>query len=124
MKKEIKTTKMKNTSNKVFSLEEAKEIWKAGQEYWKTSGESKTFEETIEPLGELLSDKKFTLEDIEQAMIEGLSIEKFWEKCVQSLSQPKSWKIELEMEFCPQALPQDRYKPELTDGKVKILRVL
>jgi len=69
MKEEIKTTKMKNTSNKVFSLEEVKEIWKAGQEYWKTSGESKTFEETIEPLGELLFDRKFTLEDISKTFV-------------------------------------------------------
>lgn len=65
---------MKNTLNKFFSLKEAKEIWKAGQEYWKTSGESKTFEETIEPLGELLSDKQFTLEDMEAAVCFGMAL--------------------------------------------------
>jgi hypothetical protein len=31
-----------------YSEEEAKTIWRAGQEYWKTSGESITFEELIE----------------------------------------------------------------------------
>ena len=31
-----------------YSEEEAYKIWKAGQEYWKTSGESITFEELIE----------------------------------------------------------------------------
>jgi hypothetical protein len=34
--------------NKMYSEEEAKTIWRAGQEYWKTSGESITFEELIE----------------------------------------------------------------------------
>ncbi len=33
---------------RMYSEEEAYKIWKAGQEYWKTSGESKTFEEFIE----------------------------------------------------------------------------
>ena len=31
-----------------YSEEEAYKIWKAGQEYWKTSGASITFEELIE----------------------------------------------------------------------------
>ena len=75
---------------------------------------------------ELLSDRSFTLEDIERAMIEGLSIEKFWEKCVQSLSQPKSWKVELEME---DKIALDGHtvvgkEPKLTNGKIKILKLL
>ena len=32
----------------MYSEEEARKIWYAGQEYWKTSGESITFEELIE----------------------------------------------------------------------------
>ena len=32
----------------MYSEEEARKIWHAGQEYWKTSGESITFEELIE----------------------------------------------------------------------------
>lgn len=32
-------------NDKMFTLEEAKKIWFAGQKYWKTSGESITFEE-------------------------------------------------------------------------------
>lgn len=35
-------------AEKMYSEEEAYKIWKAGQEYWKTSGESITFEELIE----------------------------------------------------------------------------
>jgi hypothetical protein len=31
-----------------YTEEQAKEIWKAGQEYWKTSGSSITFEELID----------------------------------------------------------------------------
>jgi hypothetical protein len=31
-----------------YTEEQAKQIWKAGQEYWKTSGSSITFEELIE----------------------------------------------------------------------------
>jgi hypothetical protein len=33
---------------KGYTEEQAKQIWKAGQEYWKTSGSSITFEELIE----------------------------------------------------------------------------
>lgn len=33
---------------RMYSEEEVKAIWKAGQEYWKTSGSSITFEELIE----------------------------------------------------------------------------
>jgi hypothetical protein len=33
---------------KGYTEEQAYEIWKAGQEYWKTSGSSITFEELIE----------------------------------------------------------------------------
>ena len=32
----------------MYSEEDARKIWHAGQEYWKTSGESITFEELIE----------------------------------------------------------------------------
>ncbi len=31
-----------------YTEEQTKQIWKAGQEYWKTSGSSITFEELIE----------------------------------------------------------------------------
>jgi hypothetical protein len=33
---------------RMYSESEAKTIWRAGQEYWKTSGKSITFEELIE----------------------------------------------------------------------------
>ncbi len=35
-------------AERMYSEEEAKTIWKAGQEYWKTSGASITFEELTE----------------------------------------------------------------------------
>ena len=38
----------KRKSKKVYSEEEAYTIWQAGQEYWKTSGASITFEELTE----------------------------------------------------------------------------
>lgn len=38
------------SKSKEFSLEEAKIIWKAGQEYWKKSGDSITFEELTEKI--------------------------------------------------------------------------
>ena len=39
---------VKLQAERMYSKEEAYKIWKAGQEYWKTSGESITFEELIE----------------------------------------------------------------------------
>jgi hypothetical protein len=78
----------------------------------------------------LLSDRRFTLEDMNQSVFIGARNSTTPEKAarelnnyIQSLSK-QSWKVELEMEFIPQALPQDRYKPTLTDGKVKILKLL
>ena len=158
MNEEIKTTKMKNTLNKVFSLEETKEIWKAGQEYWKTSGESKTFEETIESLGELLSDRRFTLEDMKRAieialnssyvstqLFSGHSTVKHnftSDEIIQSLSQPKSWEVELEGDYyTPQSNGKisdgkitheislnpslnTLFAPKLTNGKVKVLKLI
>lgn len=47
-------TAMEILGDKKFSENEANKIWKAGQEYWKTSGESITFEELIERRNELL----------------------------------------------------------------------
>jgi hypothetical protein len=38
-------------SNKnTYTIDEVTQIWKAGQEYWKTSGESITLEELLENL--------------------------------------------------------------------------
>jgi len=80
---------------------------------------------------ELLFDRVFTLEDIQLAFAKGVEYATkpypqnvhFENKYKQSLSQ-KSWKVEIEMEFCPQALPKDRYTPKLTNGKIKILKLL
>lgn len=45
------------TKDKLFTVEQAYLIWKAGQEYWKTSGSSITFEELVERKKELLQPK-------------------------------------------------------------------
>jgi hypothetical protein len=44
----IEKAKAMDTEQKGYTEEQAKQIWKAGQEYWKTSGSSITFEELIE----------------------------------------------------------------------------
>lgn len=56
--------------NKTFSKYESYKIWKAGQEYWKTSGESITFEELIERKGELLQQSEWNVEiEMEEVII-------------------------------------------------------
>jgi hypothetical protein len=47
-KNSIKKAKEVEKEQKGYTEEQAKQIWKAGQEYWKTSGSSITFEELIE----------------------------------------------------------------------------
>jgi hypothetical protein len=44
----FKQAKEMEKEQKGYTEEQAKQIWKAGQEYWKTSGSSITFEELIE----------------------------------------------------------------------------
>lgn len=39
-----------NTQEKKYTETQAKEIWKAGQEYWRTNGASITFEELTEQM--------------------------------------------------------------------------
>jgi len=100
---------------------------------------------------ELLSDRRFTLEDIENAVEEGFDIHfeahplKTYEerrefrrnrvsKYIQSLSQLKSWEIEVEVEYQdmmgmwvskPTILEHlDRpSRPKFTNGKIKILKI-
>ena len=52
---------------KLYTEEQVKEVWKAGNKYWETSGASITLEELLEQLTsiELLSD-----EEIEQIALE------------------------------------------------------
>ena len=47
-KNSIKKAKEMEKEQKGYTEEQAKQIWKAGQEYWKTSGSSITFEELTE----------------------------------------------------------------------------
>jgi hypothetical protein len=78
---------------------------------------------------ELLSDRRFTENELIEAIImaqeytQGHGHVYNSSEIIQSISQ-KSWKVELEMEFCPQALPKDRYTPKLTNAKIKILKLL
>lgn len=87
---------------------------------------------------ELLSDRRFTEEDIIKAFKAGqLDKSNNWyggdvNQYLQSLSQPKSWEVEVEMEtvyedklegteFIPRPVSK---QPKLTNGKAKILRIL
>jgi len=91
---------------------------------------------------ELLSDKRFTLEDLRKAFNAGDDY-RYYENggfrsipsdvldedgYIQSLSQPKSWPVKLEMEDYDFKVKDARnylpMKPKLTDGKVRILKVL
>ena len=47
---EFENAKEMEREQKGYTEEQAKQIWKAGQEYWKTSGSSITFEELTETL--------------------------------------------------------------------------
>jgi hypothetical protein len=94
---------------------------------------------------ELLSDRRFTLGDIKSAYKNGWSNreesktefppyfhnDSSWgenglNNFIQSLSQPKSWKIELEMEYDLESIDSSKkvMKPKLTNGKIKILKLL
>jgi chromatin segregation and condensation protein Rec8/ScpA/Scc1 (kleisin family) len=44
----VKQAKQMEKEQRGYTEEQAYEFWKAGQEYWKTSGSSITFEELIE----------------------------------------------------------------------------
>lgn len=46
--KAIEQAKKMEKDQRGYTEEQAYEFWKAGQEYWKTSGSSITFEELIE----------------------------------------------------------------------------
>jgi hypothetical protein len=84
---------------------------------------------------ELLSDRKFTKDELINMFILGgkhkmQNPEKFMDKCdeiIESLSH-KSWKVELEMERTryPKGDDgwEDVYTPKFTDGKIKLLKLL
>jgi hypothetical protein len=80
---------------------------------------------------ELLSDKRFTLEDMKLCYMEGWNIGRAKQSTnmndyIQSLSQ-KSWKVELEMELNlngRNGLERASFIPKLTNAKIKILNIL
>ena len=87
------------------------------------------FIEGFKKAQELLSDKVFTLEEVNYLIKRCQELHpKYWENEIQSLSQ-KSWKVELEMKeevlYTEDGLD---YKggliPKLTKGKVKITKIL
>jgi hypothetical protein len=91
---------------------------------------------------ELLSDRRFLEDDLKIAMIFGTMRSKLTSKelddclptLVQSLSQPKSWEVELEMEECETHRLDECYsrfqccenpiKPKLNNGKIIITKIL
>lgn len=84
---------------------------------------------------EFLSDKMFTLEDMEKSWSAGYHRKvdelhgnqlRYFEDCIQSLSKPNSWEVELEMED-KIALAGNTVigkEPKLSNGKIKIVKVL
>ncbi len=85
-------------SDRKFTLEEVKLIWKAGQEYWKSSGNSITLEELIERRKELLSKNVWEVEIEMEPYTVG------------------------EMANLP--IGTVNAKPKFTNGKIKILKIL
>lgn len=60
------------------------------------SSNTNSFFEGFKTAMEITKDKVFTIEDIEKAMIEGLTIDKFWERCCQSLQPKTEWDVEFD----------------------------
>lgn len=77
----------------------------------------------------LLSEKKFTLEDFYKFLdlhTDSAPIEYLKREATKFLSQPKSWKVELEIDSVHTDHVEGgfEYFPKLTNGKVKILKLL
>lgn len=98
------------------------------------------FKRGFQKAQELLFDRRFTLEDMKKAFNAGDNY-RYYEnggflfipsdvldedQYIQSLSQPKSWKVELEMEYDLESIDSSKkvIKPKLTNGKIKILKLL
>ncbi len=140
-----------------LSEEEQKEIgwfntWDIAKNYVKTLGilgsdiDNVTSENLIvwgfQKALELLSDRKFTLEDVKKAVDIALnssyvSTQHFSghstvkhnftsDEITQSLSQPKSWKVELEMEYDLESIDSSKQvmKPKFINDKVKIFKII
>lgn len=113
---------------------------KLNQSEDKRDGEKVGFKIGCEIMQELLSDRKFTKKEVLK-IISDMSIELSVnrpdsfddiQKCgfniLQSLSQPKSWTVELEMEGIIQSTTweydePEYYRPKITNGKIKILKI-
>lgn len=130
---------------RIAIISEGDEMEKIGEEYHSNSW-YKGVEFGFQKAQELLSDRRFTLEieklksnlkrdlresvsTVNKQMFEGA----LWglEKLSQSLSQPKSWKVKIEMEnkiaeYEPKGcdFPDYIQVPKLTNGKIKILKLI
>jgi hypothetical protein len=104
-------------------------------DYWKSM--VSVYIKGFQKAQELLSDRRFTLEEAE--LIFGLGAANHangkpsFEEVIQSLSQPKSWNVELELEACYEKNPDvygtgmfnnGRFQPKLTNGKIKITKIV
>jgi hypothetical protein len=116
-----------------FDVEKLSRQWFLSAKFQSSHiADMKSFIAGFQKAQELLSDRMFMLEDINKAYDEGLikysnnnsglSRKDF----IQSLSQPKSWKVELEMEDAFDATHGeiDGLYPKRTDGKFKIVKLL
>ncbi len=100
------------------------------------------FHKGFQKAQELLFDRKFTLEDMKNLMHNSIIFKEenqhlslgeyaiknkeWFDKYIQSLSQPKSWNIELEMEYDLESIDSSKkvMRPKLTNGKIKITKFL
>ena len=80
---------------------------------------------------QLLFDRRFTLDDVLKIADKYHNIMCLYGNVkgieyLQSLSQPKSWNIELEMEYDLESIDSSKkvMRPKLTNGKIKILKLL
>lgn len=99
-------------NEKKYSLEDAKLIWKAGQEYWRTSGRSVTFEELIERRQQLLSKPK------------EYSVEVDMEHCEYCDGDGVYIDNDSNRVSCEVHAVHTKSKPKITDNTIKVLRVI
>jgi hypothetical protein len=93
------------------------------------------FESGFRKAVELLSDRRFTLEDMREAIAESWNscednedeetFTQVFNRIIQSISQ-QSWEVEIEMEYDLESIDSSKQvtKPKLTNGKIKIKKIL
>ena len=107
---------------------DAVELWMPEDHNYYT-GHVLGYKQGFQKAQELLSDRMFTLEEFHKFLdlhTDSAPIEYLKREAIKFLSQPKSWKVELEMDFVHTDHVEGgfEYFPKLINGKVKILKLL